>query len=110
MARPAPTDLAHGQESWDSTANGNLDVAFDGPYPLKEYANFAALPAAASYDRCIAALTDEHRLVISNGSAWLRLPHMAAAVADAAGWADATAQTKFNELLAALRATKVINT
>lgn len=111
MARPTLTDVASGEQGWDSTINDNWDVLLSGPFPIKEYANYAALPAAgADNARCVAALTDEHRLVISNGSTWLRLPTMAAAVADASGWADATAQTKFNALLAALRATKVIDT
>lgn len=73
MTRPVLANLTQGQLGADTTINNNKAKLVDGPFPVKEYANFAALPAAGSYDRCIAALTDEGVLVISNGTIWLRL-------------------------------------
>jgi hypothetical protein len=111
MPRPTTTPIAADQAGWDATIDDNFDVLVGGPFPIKEYANFAALPAAgADNARCVAALTDEHRLVISTGAAWLRLPSMAAAQADSVAADVATIVADFNALLAKLRATKVIDT
>jgi len=71
MARPALVDLLSGIEGWDAILNDNLGVLRDTPFPPVEYANFAALPAAASYDRCLAVTTDDSRLWISNGAYWV---------------------------------------
>ena len=72
MSRPAFVDLTAGLEGWDAVENDNKDV-LAGPYPIKEYANFAALAAVnpATYDRCVAATTDDGRLWISNGTQWI---------------------------------------
>lgn len=111
MARISYTALASGQQGWDATINGNLAVAFDGPFPFKEYATYGALPAAGADNvRCVAALTAEHRLVISNGTIWLRMPTMAAAQADSVAATLAALVIDFNLLLAKLRDTKVMDT
>lgn len=70
MSRPALTDITHGQESWDTTVNDNMDILVDGPLPIKEVANIAALPSAATHDRCIVATTDSGELWISDGTDW----------------------------------------
>lgn len=46
--------LGHGLESWDAVFNAIINILVAGPFPLKEYADFASLPAAASYPRCVA--------------------------------------------------------
>lgn len=73
MTRPAPQTVVSSQQSWDAAVNHNQEIAFDGPFPIKEYANPAALPAAGSYDRCIVATTSPAELWISDGSAWRTL-------------------------------------
>lgn len=72
MSRPSLTNLLAGIEGWDSIFNDDMAV-LAGPFPVKEYANFAALAAVdpANYTRCIAATTNDHRLWISNGVAWV---------------------------------------
>ncbi|MCZ2418684.1 MAG: hypothetical protein LC123_02415 [Burkholderiales bacterium] len=108
MARPEHTEVVQGQNSWDSTINDNFGLIFNTPLPPKQYADYASLPAASSYDRCVAMVVDENVLVMSNGTTWLRMGTQAALVADASGWADATAQTKFNDLLTALKNSKLM--
>lgn len=108
MARPEHTPLTQGQTSADSVINDNFGLIFNTPLPPAQYATFGDLPAAASYARCVAMVVDENVLVMSDGTNWLRLGTQAALVADASGWADATAQAKFNELLAALKNSKLM--
>lgn len=71
MSRPSPdpTTLVSGQEGWDANLRDLLDAAFSAPFPLKRYADFAALPAATSYDHCICSTADG-KLWFSNGTAW----------------------------------------
>lgn len=71
MTRPSIGALSHTQEGWDSDLNDNLDAIGSTPFPIAEYANKAALPAAGSYDRCIASTSDDGNLWISNGTTWL---------------------------------------
>jgi hypothetical protein len=71
MARPTLTDLAAGQLAAESTINDNNAVITGGPFPIKQYANFAALPAAGADNvDCLAATEDTDELWISDGSAW----------------------------------------
>jgi hypothetical protein len=71
MARPTLTDVEHGQQSWDATINDNNDVITGGPFPLKQYANFAALPAAGADNvDCLAVTEDTDELWISDGTNW----------------------------------------
>lgn len=71
MARPTLTDLDHEQQSWDSTVNDNNDVLVGGPFPIKTYANFAALPAAGADNvNCLAVTEDTDELWQSDGSNW----------------------------------------
>lgn len=81
MSRPTLGDVAAGLESWDSLVRDNFTaLTTGGALPVKEYASFAALPAAGNFDRCIAALTDEKILVISDGAAWQRVPALGSGV------------------------------
>ncbi len=71
MTRPALVDVDHGQEDADATINNNNDKITAGPFPVMEYADFASLPAAGGYDRCLAATTSPTALWISNGTEWV---------------------------------------
>lgn len=75
MSRPTLTDIASGQESWDTTINANQDKLTAAPLPVVEYATLAALNSgapASSYDRCVAATADGLYWV-SDGTQWVPL-------------------------------------
>ncbi len=71
MTRPAPdpTQLVSGQEGWDAILRDIASAIVSAPFPVKRYVNFAGLPAATSYDQCIAA-TEDGKLWFSNGTVW----------------------------------------
>lgn len=72
MSRPTPdpADLVSGQEGWDAILRDQLAAILSGPFPVKEYADFASLPAASSYERCLAATVDSNKLWFSDGVDW----------------------------------------
>ena len=72
MARPTPdiSALVNGQEAWDAVLRDILSAVLDNPFPPAEYANFAALPAAGSYDRCFAVTLDTDILYFSSSASW----------------------------------------
>jgi len=72
MARPTLDDLDSTVQGWDTITNDNKDKLVAQPAPLVEYADYAALLAAApanTFDRCI-AVTQDGRLWISDGTDW----------------------------------------
>ena len=73
MSRPALNDMDTGVNAWNGIANDNFAKLANAPLPFKEYADFASLPAAGSYDRCVAVTISPPKAWISNGSAWLPL-------------------------------------
>jgi len=72
MARPNPNPaaLVNGQEGWDAHLRDLITAILKAPLPVAEYADFAALPAATSFDRCMAATVDTNKLYFSNGAVW----------------------------------------
>ena len=90
MSRPnlsAMPSVDAGQLAWDAKVNQALEdikaIIEDGPFPIAEYGTAEALPAAGSYDRCIAAKDDATigwHVRLSDGSSWLILPTQAAHV------------------------------
>jgi len=70
MARPSISSIDNGVESWEADINDNFDILVDGPFPLKQYANSGAFPAAASYENCIAVAQDNDKIYISDGASW----------------------------------------
>lgn len=72
MSRPSPdpATLANGMESWDAYLRDLLNSILKAPLPVHEVANFAALPAAGSYDRCLACTIDTNKLWFSSGGTW----------------------------------------
>jgi hypothetical protein len=89
MARPSTADISHTSQSWDAGLNAWRAAAFVGPFPVAEYADEASLPAAAAYDRCVAATADG-RIWRSDGTDWAPL------VADEGGGASFGAGLKIN--------------
>lgn len=75
MSRPSidPTLLTNGMESWDAFLRDLLATAFSGPLPVKEYADFSSLPAAGSYDRCLAATVSPAKLWFSQSGTWMEV-------------------------------------
>lgn len=73
MARPDHVPISSGLAGWDGEVDDNFDLIFVTPVPLADYASFASLPLVSDYDDCIAVITDEHLLVISDGTNWQRL-------------------------------------
>lgn len=71
MSKPTLADIAAGSLSWDATINSNKDKLVGGPFPVKEYADAAALPSAALNDRCIAATLNPIGLWLSTGASWI---------------------------------------
>lgn len=72
MSRPDATlyYVDAGIESWDVLLNALNDVIALTPFPIKEYADFASLPAANLYDRCLAVTISPPAVWISDGTAW----------------------------------------
>lgn len=100
MARPSRFVLASGIASWDADVDADFSLLFDVPFAMYQVALAGDLPAASSYDQCLALVNDV--LYISNGSTWE--PYQVAAnVADSTATTASEMATDFNELLAALR-------
>ena len=72
MSRPTldPSQLQSGSEAWDAFLRDILSSLAVTPSPVPQYANAAALPAASSYDRCLACTIDTNKLWFSNGTIW----------------------------------------
>lgn len=72
MTRPTitPADLVSGMESWDALLRDILAAISVTPTPVPEYADFASLPDAASYDRCLVTTADDDALYFSKGGVW----------------------------------------
>lgn len=89
MARPDLLDVPSSIEGWDSYVTTNFQILRDGPMPFKQYNNATALPAAGSYDRCIAmkeitsGLNPGYRPVWSDGTTWRYIPDNTKAYFDA---------------------------
>ena len=73
MPRPSLTTITSGLFAWDTSVDANFDLFALTPAPIAEFANFAALPTASSYDDCIAITFDTHTLYISDGTNWVRV-------------------------------------
>lgn len=71
MTRPSidPAALISGQQGWDAPLRDALTGIVVNPFPVPEFANFAALPAAGSYDRCLACDVAGN-LYFSKGGTW----------------------------------------
>lgn len=80
MAKPALLDIPAAIDGWDAYMTTDIQILRDGPMPMKEYANAAALPAANAYDRCMAfkeitsGLNPGWRPAWSDGAAWRYIP------------------------------------
>ncbi len=102
MARPTRNLISSGEAAWDGEVDTNFSIMTDSPFPIASYGNIGALPAASSYDDCLAHVRADDRLYISNGSSWELYDRKSAFVADSTA-SDATQMaTDFNTLLAAL--------
>lgn len=72
MARPTPdpASLVNGMEGWDAVLRDLIAAIVSAPFPVAQYADFASLPDATAYDRCIAATSSDNKLWFSNGTIW----------------------------------------
>lgn len=72
MARPDldPSVLVNGQEAWDAVLRDLLTGIVSQPFPVAEYADFASLPTASNYDRCLACTADDSKLYYSKSGVW----------------------------------------
>src|SRR5262245_37993939 len=73
MAKPVLLDIQAGIEAWDSDLSNDIQILRDNPMPVKEYNNATSLPAAGSFDRCIAfkeVTAGNWALTFSDGTAW----------------------------------------
>lgn len=102
MARPTRNVIASGEAAWDGEADSNFSIITESPFPIASYATTGALPAASSYDDCLAHVQADDRLYISNGSTWELYDRKSALVADSTATNATEMATDFNELLAAL--------
>lgn len=74
MARPVPSQIVQGIEGWDVDVNTNFDIIFTNPVPLKVFTTFAGLPAAGSFDNCLALVVEagkKQQLFLSDGTNWI---------------------------------------
>lgn len=72
MTRPTidPSVFQSGIEGWDALLRDVITRIASTPFPVAQFANAAALPAAGSYDRCLATTIDNNKLWFSNGTIW----------------------------------------
>ena len=76
MARPIPDVVLFGQEGWDAEVNSNFDLLFDSPIPVKVFTTVASLPAAGSFDDCVALVVEagfKRRWYVSDGTSWIEM-------------------------------------
>lgn len=93
MARPSHVGISSGLEGWDGEIDDNFDLVFSTPIPIAIYDDFASLPAAASYEDCLAVIVDEDVLCISDGSNWKRIGVAPPSYANFAGLPAAASHT-----------------
>lgn len=103
MTRPTQATIAN-TLGWDIPVDGNFTKIFGTPYPPPEFADYASLPTATSYDGCVAWLLDEECLVFSTSGAWERMGWRSANQADSTAVTVAALVIDFNALLAKLQA------
>lgn len=101
MARPTRLSLVSGISAWDAIIDANFALVFDAPFALYQVSVVGSLPAASSYDQCLALVGSE--LYISDGASWSKYLGTAAAVADSTATTVSEMVTDFNELLTSLR-------
>ncbi len=72
MTRPNidPASLVSGMEGWDAVLRDIVAALVSTPLPVPRYAEVAALPAAGSYDGCLACVEDTGELYFSKGGSW----------------------------------------
>ncbi len=70
MTQPVYLNVDHGQQAWDAELQSNINVQRVSVI-VPEYANFAALPAAASNNNCLAVTTDSNTMWKSDGTRWV---------------------------------------
>lgn len=72
MTRPNidPAALISGSEAWDALLRDILGALAVTPFPVPQYADLGSLPAAGSYDRCLACVLDTEKLYFSKGGSW----------------------------------------
>lgn len=100
MSRPVRRVIASGIAAWDGDVDANFDAITGAPFPVAQYATTGALPAASSYDQCLALVVDV--LYISNGSTW-EVYQQSANVPDSTAVTAADMASDFNDLLSALQ-------
>ena len=103
MARPTRRVLASGIAAWDADADANFSIITDGPFPMAIYDATGDLPAAGSYEDCLALVgTTTVLMYHSDGSTW-SVYRQGAVVDDSTATTAADMATDFNELLTSLR-------
>jgi len=101
MARPTRRTISSEISAWDADVDFNFDLLTGVPLALKQYALVGDLPAASSYDDCLALVGSV--LYISDGAAWSPYLAQAATVADSVAVTVAAMASDFNDLLASLQ-------
>ena len=106
MTRPARRTIEEGIAAWDPDVDFDFALLFDAPLPLFQEALVGSLPAASSYDSCIAIVGTgaSARIYISDGATWGLYDSQSALVADSTATDATQMASDFNDLLAALQA------
>lgn len=110
MARPSPSlnAITSNLENWDAEVDDNfdqlVDLCFTNPFPAARYATTGALPAASSYENCLAFVEVDDLIYISDGTNWNPIGTQCANQADSTATIVADIVSDFNDLLAKLQA------
>jgi hypothetical protein len=102
MPRPERDVIGSGEAAWDGETDSNFSIMTETPFPIASYATTGALPAASSYDDCLAHVQADDRLYISNGATWELYDRKSTFIADSVAVNATQMATDFNTLLAAL--------
>lgn len=105
MTRPTRRTIASGIAAWDADVDANFDQITGAPFPMFQVSLVGSLPAASSYDDCLALVDDV--MYISNGSTW-EVYQQSANVPDSTATTATDMATDFNTLLAALIAGNIM--
>lgn len=72
MTRPTidPSQLVSSMQGWDALLRDILSAIASAPFPVHQVADFASLPLATSFDRCLVCTIDTNKLWFSDGTDW----------------------------------------
>lgn len=70
MARPLLNSIAPGLAAWDADVDQNFSLLTESPLPVYVEDTVGELPTASSYEDCIALVSSDYGIYVSDGVSW----------------------------------------